>query len=829
MMDKVINHEHSDLSSLDLDSKNVALGNTLGPDEFSKQRTSIRSYFFKNNPETTFWYNAPPSRDYTGRKRYRLSEKEMIFKNLAIDWRTGFNLTYKLLPVEFRQDWLSEMYYFGIHLITDERFIRDYLGKISVLYFSSGRHISYWKFFVGLELLGDFHVATDDIIESSIGKRFLYGDTYLDKTTLSRKKRYTLFRKHVRTAVHNIRTVKVKESVKEFFVNRKMDLGRSGATTYLFDKEYTKNKRNTAVNINYKEYKQMISEYDHNTSKVFIKRENKKPRLVVNGDTRYNIICELVWRFIQEKNDNGIYTYMKSADQKYLDYLDDMTNLRKGRTGFPIDQSSFDHQIELEMMLEIADNIILTCKANHLIKDDDMDEAFKLFREGIINHWVERPNGEKIKTVKGLPSGSRWTILMDTLISHILNEMALEIAKVKLSKKAFTGDDVNAFVFSEEDARALANAYTTIGVLFHPSKSYISVLYSEYLRVIVKHYALEGYPLRSIHSVTISNPAKEVRGRQDIEIQTICESWLNLYYRGFDLKAVLQHMVQDLKNSVLAKYDKRTIINFLSTDKTKGGLGMSMLFKNSGAKIDQEVILETQRDLYFKNYKAKEKYYERRQKLSKKIDSLELDKGVLDSLLKTKYRYTFKLKVLNKEDLWNNVGRNTRYKDTIYEKATSILEEMSVYGHNNPKFYKERNRIKKAIRYKFKGGTLHSKLYNSNLVNEVYANISNTDKIEEIRIKYDAEYIDTNYIKSKRTKRAFEDFQSMGFKYRYHLNYHPNFISSFYKEHYRFYLNTFSRRFKGRITNGVLDNIASIYHDNVHNLVSNFIAGRVEL
>lgn len=812
-----------------MDSMNRALGNTLGPNDFDKLRTSIRSYFFKNNPDVVFWYNSPPSRDYISRKRYRLDKKDFIFKNLADDWNTGFSLAHKLMPLEFREEWIQELKYFGIHLIKDERFIRDYLGKISELYFSSGRHIRYWKFFVGLELLGDFHVATDDIIESSIDDWFVKGDTYLTKTALGEKQRYDLFNKHAKTAVRNLKFVKVTETVEDFFDNRKLDLGRSGSTTYLFDKEYTKNKWNTAMNIDFKKYKCMIHEYTYNVSKVFIKRENKKPRLVVNGDTQYNIICEMVWRFILEKDDDGFYTYMKGADSKYLDYLEDMTLLRKGFVAFPIDQSKFDHKITLEMMLKLADEIIKRCKVNMLIYDDEMDKVFELFRQGIIEHWVERPDGTRVKSKKGLPSGSRWTILFDTMISHILNEMALEISGVKLTKKGFTGDDVNAFVRNEWDAKKLAHAYTVIGVGFHPAKSYISKEYSEYLRVIVKHFRLEGYPLRSIHSVTISNPAKEVKGWQDIEIQTVCESWLNLYYRGFDLRSVLTHMIQDLHNSMLARYDKITIARFLCTDKTKGGLGMSLLFKNIGEEHTQEVVLETNRELYFKNNYAKENYYNKRKVLMTKFNQLEIDNGVMDSLLKTKYRYTFTLKTYKKEDLWEKVGTNRKYRDLIYSKAKEILDEMESFGNNKPKFYKNRTRIKKAIRYRFEKDIKYSKIYNSNLTNEIYANISNSDKLEQIKKKYKLSYIYHSFIKSKWTKKAFEDFQTMGFKFKYQLNYHPNFISSWYKEHYRYYLNSFSRRFKGRITNGVLDNVASIYHDTIDHLVSGFIGRKIEL
>lgn len=832
MIERIINHDnYCDQSSLSLDRVNIALGNTLGPDDFNKQRIQIRRDFFRNNPSSSFWYNRPPTKDYLNRRRYRLKEELLIFGNMADDWNTGFSLTYLLMPKEFRDEWLNELHFFGVHLITDEHFIREYLGKISQLYFSSGRHIHYWKFFTGLELLGDFHVSQDDIIEGNIGEWFLEGDTYLNKTIMAEKDWYSLFKKHVVTAINNLNVLKIKETVREFFDNRKMDLGRSGATTFLYDKKYTKNKWNTAVHIDYDKYKQMIQEYDYNTSKVFIKRENKKPRLVVNGDTKYNIICELVWRFIREKDDDGIYTYMKDSDTKYLDYLEDMGLLRRGKVSFPIDQSSFDHKITHEMMLIIADEIIKKCKANHLVRDDDMEEAFELFREGISNHWVEKPSGEKVKTVKGLPSGSRWTILMDTLISHILNDMALELAGIETIKRGFTGDDVNAFVMNEIDAKKLAQAYTDIGVGFHPAKSYISKQYSEYLRVIVKHFKLEGYPLRSIHSVTISNPAKEVRGWQDIEIQTVCESWLNLYYRGFELNEVLKHMITDLQNSMLSKYDKITITDFLCTDKIDGGLGMRLLFEHTGYVHKRRIKLVTERELYFKNKVIERKYYLERKELTEKFNPLEVDKGVLDSLLKTKYRYTFNLVAVPryKLDEWKVVGENKRYRDQVFTKAMSILDEMKTFGNNNPKFYKSRTKVKKAINYKFSGGILYSRLYNSNLVNEIYLNINNEKKLDMIKDKYKVDYISTTYNRFKWTKRAFEDFQSLGFKFRYSLNYHPNFISSFYKNHFRFFLNVFSSRFKGRITSGVLDNLVAIYHNQVDGLVSNFIAGRIEL
>jgi len=270
-------------ADINLDSVNIALGNTLDKKEFNKKREQIRSILFsKLNTGEVFWYNSQPTRDYRSRRRYRLEDNQLLFNNMAIDWNTGFSLAYRCLQESVKDKWLGELDYFGIRTITDERFLRDYLSKISELYFSSGRHINYWKFFVGLELLGDYHITSNDIIVDDVGAWFLEGDTYITKTTLKEEDRYNQFSFHSEKIISKLKLNKSSETVKDFFDNRKMDLGKGGATTFLYDKDLKKNKWNTALHLNYKEFKNMIKNYDYNTSKVFIKREGKKPRLVVN-------------------------------------------------------------------------------------------------------------------------------------------------------------------------------------------------------------------------------------------------------------------------------------------------------------------------------------------------------------------------------------------------------------------------------------------------------------------------------------------------------------------------------------------------------------------
>lgn len=252
----------------------------------------------------------------------------------------------------------------------------------------------------------------------------------------------------------------------------------------------------------------------------------------------------------------------------------------------PIDQSAFDHHVDMEMI------IIMLTSIKQLIQDVVHDGQAKQEAEQVMDSLVymfentdidyENPEGKfKVyRFLSGILSGWQWTAFLDTLANIAESRVALRSLKdqgVSVSINNFNaqGDDQECKFRQLLDGLLYWSELTRSGFDIHPSKNFFSNRHDEYLRRYATKGGINGYPARMINRICWSYPGKSEPTKQVEKINTLIDRWEKLGHRLFASDSwIIKRIRIDLRG---AKVDKTIAEILLFGDVVLGNRG----FKNS--------------------------------------------------------------------------------------------------------------------------------------------------------------------------------------------------------------------------------------------------------
>nr|UCD53719.1 MAG: hypothetical protein 2 [Totiviridae sp.] len=361
--------------------------------------------------------------------------------------------------------------------------------------------------------------------------------------------------------------------------------GKSGtgpATTVEINQKITRTRRMKGVDASLMSDKEMVEQLSQVVAETFHimeKSEGGKIRPIVKTGSAMFRKMDYLSQWCEDgfKHSKLSTLFGSASNQEWID-RDILTSARNPRLWkVPMDQSNFDwHQSKASIMTVIATMGMYISKR---VSNKGFLLVWRAMWDSIFAQQVTVHCGRyKYTWENGMPSGFRWTALIDTLLNITSFRVAVRIAselkgrQIEIAHHRSQGDDV-AFATAElEDVALIMHIYNKIGYEAHPSKTFFSRYRTEFLR---KSYEAElgitGYLARSLLSIRFRSPILEMPIVRATRLYSRLTAWHLMTLRGALPKAAVLCYLWDAEQLGV---DKNTAANFALTPSSFGGAGL---------------------------------------------------------------------------------------------------------------------------------------------------------------------------------------------------------------------------------------------------------------
>lgn len=197
--------------------------------------------------------------------------------------------------------------------------------------------------------------------------------------------------------------------------------------------------------------------------------------------------------------------FFLQSQSRQLTIQDELCDLSKNRAKsfvfFPLDASSFDQFVS---KTEVTSVFLSLREVLSEYKSYLHDEVFTMLDLGL-HAWFNSDIvvDRKLNMGKwehGVPSGVRWTALMDSMINAARFDVCRKyVGRSMLVEKAiFQGDDMMLALRRLSDTLKILDFYEEHNIPIHPAKNFLSYTYFEFLRKIYQGGNQFAYPNRTI-------------------------------------------------------------------------------------------------------------------------------------------------------------------------------------------------------------------------------------------------------------------------------------------------------------------------------------------
>jgi hypothetical protein len=422
--------------------------------------------------------------------------------------------------------------------------------------------------------------------------------------------------------------------------------------------------------------------YEH---KIVVKNESNNIRLVILGDTLVYLLMAYI-SFHLEPNipeDLRMYSYYSEEAKSNFWFLNYYKCRYNQATFSSMDYSNWDAGISNDMINVIVNEIIEWTKLSG-IYIDIFDKLLNIKNNCTV---------DGVKMENGLPTGWRWTTLINSLCNTIIVEMAIDRFKELYNtpildmEYSVLGDDViiSSKIAGVETFMALNDIINNFGFTINKSKSWIEKGKAEFLKMKISKEGISGSVIRTIRSVLFSTEDEQYfRGDERRIIRA--DLWkliINRYYSGSNDEEISHRMnveemediiVDDLWNSFNKRIKKSYITGWIQTPKVNGGDGTLSMLRHKFERYNYIMTLDSK-----KNYNI--------EKALNKIDwrwlhnngtkwpKNKILQGVIQGITREKAT-EFKATIQQQTGLSVENESPYRYKLTIKEELTSQIPNM---------------------------------------------------------------------------------------------------------------------------------------------------------
>ncbi|BBD50443.1 RNA-dependent RNA polymerase [Pythium polare RNA virus 1] len=232
--------------------------------------------------------------------------------------------------------------------------------------------------------------------------------------------------------------------------------------------------------------------------------EPVKTRVVFGYDTRSYLRCSYADAFLGDLNANGSWTPLGcSVADRAQQRIDIWTRLGgSAERAVSLDQSSFDlnqPKWAVRMAIEEVFNRIIDCCHPELVEEVTKFKELELFA------FDEARVGDVCMWGRGVPSGHKWTALVDTLLNRGECLIAAELRGVEVVRGLWQGDD--GLVFEKGKATmSWADAYDKLGLVVNAAKTWVDSTSCEFLHEFYSASGVRAFPARAFRSVCWDKP-----------------------------------------------------------------------------------------------------------------------------------------------------------------------------------------------------------------------------------------------------------------------------------------------------------------------------------
>lgn len=250
----------------------------------------------------------------------------------------------------------------------------------------------------------------------------------------------------------------------------------------------------------------------------------------------------------------------------------------KRKLKVPLDQSSFDQHQSKPTIWAVLVAVGETLEEAYGEEHDVMKvwramwgsifcRPVNIMLEGkVVGHWEN-----------GVPSGWRWTSVLDTLLNLASFKIITRLAEqtigrpIPVGNHYAQGDDV---VFSTNDlgaVEAVVALYGEVGYQVHPEKTFVSRQRAEFLRKSYEVGRIVGYISRGILSIRFRNPIISTPVVAEERLYSRLSTWQLCVLRGADVGRVMSLFLDDAEQLGVKRVDAA---DFALTPNSFGGGGV---------------------------------------------------------------------------------------------------------------------------------------------------------------------------------------------------------------------------------------------------------------
>jgi hypothetical protein len=444
-----------------------------------------------------------------------------------------------------------------------------------------------WKYYVDWHLLTDFkpELKIEDFEEDI--RDWVTGDV-VHEVDGSEEKFLALFRRGVKRALRSgVRVVDRSElhTVREWS-EEPTNWATSGSTSrdrvsVLVEgggvRKVRKNKWGSAANMSTDDVVSAVHLLRKQENTAIQKRERGKVRAVISGDLETYLKMSYVSHWLDKRLEGSELSTLWMGSKRMDELWTEMSEATERRSvHIPIDQTQFDHNVNLSMIMVMLDEI-----SQFAAEDvDDLDVRAEIL--GVMEKIKYSLDGgtvlvgsKRFDVTKGVMSGWRWTALLDTLANIGEFEAAAEVVRVKYGtpsvlRMVAQGDDDLLEVGRWCEAVGFWKAYVDMNFLINASKFWIEEDRDEFLRQVAEPGSVSGYPIRAAGSIVWRNPTSQNPRQGELRIREQVHNW-NLYLSRNGTPHKTEHMIEDIRRA--NDISKESVERILHTPASQGGGG----------------------------------------------------------------------------------------------------------------------------------------------------------------------------------------------------------------------------------------------------------------
>lgn len=345
----------------------------------------------------------------------------------------------------------------------------------------------------------------------------------------------------------------------------------------------------------------MVNETERSEYRSAVKVElGGRARIFIIGDVIQQITQSYVSYLVEPRIRDVVSYFLWYSNSAQIEwYKQRVRDLRSGDWTFaPIDASSFDQNVgtdEVNAVFSALRKLLLRWEgiyASEGIKYlDKIRSMFWAARVRVVNQPRSPPT--YVDWEHGVPSGIRWTALIDTLVNigrarFILNtsfpdprlsdkaEGLKPNNAVKLGKATVVGmGDDDAFKFrNAADADLCVDLYNRQGYGVHPAKNFTDNKRDEFLRKVTIFNGVKGYFTRKIQGNYFRNPTARPPSIGKARVSEAVKQW-NVGLSRYDNDYFRQQMLTNVYSLISkAKGFGYKGFEVLHTPATVGGIGL---------------------------------------------------------------------------------------------------------------------------------------------------------------------------------------------------------------------------------------------------------------